>query len=346
MLYDVAIMASITQYRGKTWRAVIRRAGFPSQSKTFDLKKDAVAWAAAIESKLGVSRFDKLQMKQASVTTVKEIFVQYRDEVASHAKGRNAVNILNRLIRDAEFMRIRLDRVTSNDIRDWRDARVKEIQPASVHRELNSISGVFTHAMKEWSAPFEVNPCHKVSRFKNADNERDLMWTEADIQKFLKAAKWQDGVAPTAGREYCGWALLLLTDTAMRIGELCMLKVGDFRKDDLCVFLSDTKNGDSREVPLSAKSLKIIEMLCQNKRSTDKIIPLVSGTLGEYMLDVRRVCGLEHLHQHDGRHTAATAMSKKLSNVLELAAVTGHRSLKSLKRYYHPKASYLANKLG
>jgi hypothetical protein len=37
---------------------------------------------------------------------------------------------------------------------------------------------------------------------------------------------------------------------------------------------------------------------------------------------------------------------KNISNVLELSAVTGHKDLRMLKRYYHPKASDLAKKLG
>ena len=63
------------------------------------------------------------------------------------------------------------------------------------------------------------------------------------------------------------------------------------------------------------------------------------------MLDVRKACGLEHLVFYDTRHTAATNLSKKLSNVLELSAVTGHRSLKSLQRYYHPTPADIASKL-
>ena len=55
---------------------------------------------------------------------------------------------------------------------------------------------------------------------------------------------------------------------------------------------------------------------------------------------------LEDIHFHDLRHEATTRLSKKLSNVLELSAVTGHRDLRMLKRYYHPRAEDLAKKLG
>ena len=64
------------------------------------------------------------------------------------------------------------------------------------------------------------------------------------------------------------------------------------------------------------------------------------------MTEAKASIGLGHKRFHDLRHTAATNLSTKLSNVLELSAVTGHRSLQSLKRYYNPKASDLAAKLG
>ena len=339
-------MASITQYRGRTWRAIVRRKGFPVQSHTFKSKKEAELWAAGIEARMGVSEYDPLQLKQATVTTCKTVFERYLAEVVPDMKGRNEVNIVARLIRDAPFMAIRLDRVKSNDIRDWRDARVTQISPASVHRELNTISAVFTHAIKEWSAPLPANPCHAVSRFKGADKPRDKRWSDADIQAFLTASGHKEDVQPTTAREYVGWALLLAIETAMREAELCLPTVADFHPKLKYVHLANTKNGDQRDVPLSRRAIEILTFLCQGKKPEDKIIPFVAGTICEHSLEVRRLCGLEHLVFHDTRREAATRMSKKLSNVLELAAVTGHRSLRVLQqRYYRPIPADLAGKL-
>lgn len=339
-------MASIRPYRKNKWRAFARPDESGRKSKTFTLKKDAEAWAAKIEAKMGVSEFDPLQLKQAKVTTVESLFTRYRDEVADKMKGRNELGTVKRLIRDAAFMKLRLDRLKPTDIRDWRDDRAKEIAPQSVHRELNTISGVFRHAIKEWSAPLSENPCHSVSRFKGADKSRDKMWSEADTALFLKTCGWQEDSEPVGGRDYVGWALLLGIETAMRIGELCLPTVADFHPEEKFVHLSDTKNGDQRNVPLSVKALKYFKHLCKGKKPADKIIPINANTMSEYVLDVRRACGLEHLVFHDSRHTAATQISKKLSNVLELSAVTGHRSLKALKKYYHPVPADLAGKLG
>ncbi len=50
-------------------------------------------------------------------------------------------------------------------------------------------------------------------------------------------------------------------------------------------------------------------------------------------------------HFHDLRHMAITRLAEKLPNLIELSAVSGHRSLAMLKRYYHPDPVMLANKI-
>ena len=54
---------------------------------------------------------------------------------------------------------------------------------------------------------------------------------------------------------------------------------------------------------------------------------------------------LDDLHFHDLRHEATSRMADKLQ-LHELMKVTGHKSSAMLARYYHPKASDLALKLG
>jgi hypothetical protein len=43
---------------------------------------------------------------------------------------------------------------------------------------------------------------------------------------------------------------------------------------------------------------------------------------------------------------AISQMAEKIPNVIELSAISGHKSLKMLQRYYHPDATKLALKLG
>lgn len=338
-------MASIAKYRGNTWRAIVRRTGYRSVSQTFSNKAQAESWARKIEAEMDQRIYRDI--KATAKDTVRAVFEKFRDEVSATRRGAKwEICRIDRLLRTADFADRRLDQLTPEDIRDWRNERLEEVSPASVNRELNLMSGIFTHAIKEWSVPLRENPVHLVSRPAGADNARTRRYAQKDIDAILKHSSWDEGKKPQVGREYVGWAMLLAIETAMRLGELTSMRVGDFDAEARTVHLEMTKNGDSRTVPLSTKAVKWMTHLTTGREADEKVIPLTSESLGVYFRQVRDDAGLADLHFHDTRHEAATRLSKKLANVLELSAVTGHRSLQSLKRYYNPSASELAAKLG
>jgi len=105
-----------------------------------------------------------------------------------------------------------------------------------------------------------------------------------------------------------------------------------------------TKNGTSRTVPLSIKAVSTLKEL---PRSNDgRVFPLNIAAFAAVFRKAANRAGLNDLHFHDLRHTATSRLADKLPNLLELSAVTGHKSIQMLKRYYHPKAEELAKKLG
>lgn len=61
--------------------------------------------------------------------------------------------------------------------------------------------------------------------------------------------------------------------------------------------------------------------------------------------DYRDRAGLPHLHLHDLRHEATSRLAERDWNILELAAVTGHQDLNTLKRYTNLRAVDLAKKM-
>ena len=54
--------------------------------------------------------------------------------------------------------------------------------------------------------------------------------------------------------------------------------------------------------------------------------------------------GLDDLRFHDLGRTAITRMAEKLPNVIELAAISEHKSFMVLQQYFRPSASGLAQK--
>lgn len=336
-------MASITPYKDGRFRAVIRRAGFKVRSKIFVTEKQAKAWARAVETEMDKAHYadpgDGLKV------TVRELMDRFANDVSPLRKGAKWEKVrLASIAKTADFAVRRLDQLRAEDLRAWRDQRLKVVSGASVNREMNLLSGVFTHAIKEWGVPLKENPVHMVKR-PPGGKARTRRWTDAEIKRVLAAAQWDETKRPVVGEDYVGWAVLLAIETAMRLGELCALRACDFDPEGRQVFLHDTKNGDARTVPLSTKALAMLTFLVEGLKPEDRIFPYASGSLGLYFRRVREKAGVADLHFHDTRHEAATRLSRKLTNVLELSAVTGHRSLQSLKRYYNPTATELASKL-
>ena len=338
-------MAAIKKYRGDVWRARVRKVGYPPQSKTFGTKTAAEKWARGIEAEIDRGG-QALDVKGARGVSVASVFERYRDEVTPIKKtSKGERNTIKRLLGSADFMHRRLNQIKPDDIRVWRDARLKQVTPASVNREFTTISSILTYAIKEWGVALPANPALQVSRPKGADVHRDQRWSDEDIVALLKAANWKEGHKPATQPEYVGWAVLVALETAMRMGEICSLVVGEFHAKERYVYLDDTKNGDSRMVPLSTKALQYFKCLTDGRKKDERIFP-PTESLGLYFRAARNAAGLSGQRFHDLRHESATRLSKKFSNVLELSAVTGHRSLQSLKRYYNPTPGELAAKMG
>ncbi len=107
--------------------------------------------------------------------------------------------------------------------------------------------------------------------------------------------------------------------------------------------LPDTKNGTARRVPLSKNAVQLLWDL--PKSVSGVVFPVKFFTVDAAFKRALKKTGIVDFHFHDLRHTAITAMAEKLPNLIELSAVTGHKSLTMLKRYYHPDVQDLARKL-
>ena len=341
-------MATITAHPGGRYRAIVRKAGFKTRSQIFPTKLAARNWAREIEADIDKRRYKDPQA--FAKDTIGALLTKFRDEVVPHRKGARWDKVrINYLIEHADFVKRRVPELTPKDLREWRDERLKEVQPQSVNREMNLISGIFTHAMKEWDYPWNVNPMHEVGRPKGgAGKARKRRWSDAEIEAVLKAGKYDPEQPPSKGIDYVPWALLFIIETAMRPKEFCSALVRDVHLERRCFVLHDSKNGDSRHVPLSTKAVQIMSTLIKHKKPTEKVFPFTSDTLSAYFNQVRKAAGLAEadLHFYDGKHEAISRMAPKFRDAVELSKVTGHRDLKSLSIYFNPAVEELADKLG
>ena len=131
----------------------------------------------------------------------------------------------------------------------------------------------------------------------------------------------------------------------MRRSEILFLICGNVHLDQRYVHLSDTKNGDSRDVPLSPVALELLRDLLRNKNPDQLVFPIHYEALKSAW---RRACDradINDLRFHDLRHEATSRLFEKGLNVMEVASITDHKDLRMLQRYTHLKAEDLAKKL-
>ena len=135
----------------------------------------------------------------------------------------------------------------------------------------------------------------------------------------------------------------LALQTAMRRSELLGLRWEHIDLGRRTIYLQLTKNGTSRTVPLSTKAIEILRSMPRSING--RVFPITHEVVSQAFNRARKRAGVQDIRFHDLRHMAITNLAEKLPNLIELSAVSGHKSLAMLKRYYHPNAERLAEKL-
>lgn len=108
----------------------------------------------------------------------------------------------------------------------------------------------------------------------------------------------------------------------------------------------ETKNKDVfRAVPLSPAAVDVLKQLPRN--IAGRVFPIGSISIQHAFRSSVKQAGIENFRFHDLRHEATSRLFERgVFDSMEVATITGHKTLAMLKRYTHLKAEDLARKLG
>lgn len=261
-------MARITQRKSGNWQARIERIGQPDQSKTFQTKVDAKAWATAIEREMDIGAF--IKRDDAERTSFKAAADRYALEVLPSKRGHLAdESRLRRLIE--KFGKYSLASISSAMLSAYRDERLKSVSPQSVVHELGLVSRVFKACAMDWGIALPQGvptllvrkPTVKNGRTRRLEPHEETLLLDELLQC---KSRW-----PYA-------ATVLAIETAGRQSELLSLK---WKEVDLVrrtarlrgVGGRVTKNGDAyRDVPLSSRAVELLADLPRTGKS--KVVPI------------------------------------------------------------------------
>lgn len=275
--------------------------------------------------------------------TVRDALDLYQTRVSILKKGypqeKYRIEQISRSFLGAKIVR----EVTSVDIATYRDQRLLEVNPrtkkplstATVRLEMSLLSNFFDIGRIEWGI-CDGNPVANVRKPKIPPG-RDRRLTAREDRLILRYSHNHSNTELYS-------IVVLALETAMRQGEILNLQWENLNLKTRVAHLPETKNGTKRDVPLSLKAREALIRL--GVKSNGKVFKYTSEGLKSTWRFMLRKLGIEDLHFHDLRHEAISRLFELGSlDMMEVAAISGHKSLAMLKRYTHLKAQRLVRKL-
>jgi len=168
------------------------------------------------------------------------------------------------------------------------------------------------------------NPASRIKSFKDGEHRR---WQEAEIAFAL-------GKVP----EYMRRALILLLYTGQRAGDVSRMAWSDF--DGSAIRVTQEKTNAKLWIPCHA-TLKAELKVWHRDAEVTSILSRLNGqpyTSGQQFSsavchELRKFPELEGCRAHGLRKSAAALLAEAGCSTLEIAAITGHSTLKELERY-------------
>lgn len=336
------------------WQVRVQRKGHPPLSNTFINKADAIRWGKQTE--VDIERGAFLARTESENTTLSDALSRYVADITPQKKGAQVERYRIAVLQRSPLAQQRLARIRSIDVAKYRDERCKMVSANTVKNELNTLSAVFEACRMEWGMNVS-NPVRGLKR-PRAPRGRERRLFPSEEKRLLSACQ-------KSKAWYLCSAVMIAIETGMRLGELAALEWQHIDLQRRVADLVETKNGTGRTVPLSTTACEALSTL--PRAISGKVFPVHVDTIKQsFRAAVIRgrnayeqkltQAGIEHeaiiadpmlknLKFHDLRHEAVSRLFERGLNPMEVAAISGHKTLAMLQRYTHLRAEDLARKL-
>ncbi|WP_175752596.1 site-specific integrase [Burkholderia anthina] len=269
--------------------------------------------------------------------TLREALEKYAQEVTPLKKSaRTELGVLGRWLKhplaDRLFYSIRGADLTAH----MNQRLARGIAIATIRTEIALISHLYEVARTDWGYEDLQNP-RKAMRSIKQGNVRDRRLRPGEFDKLMA---WCD----RNGDQWLKVAIIVAVETAMRSGEIATLTWQNLNLDSQLAYLPDTKNGTPRTVPLSRAAVAALRTLPVNPDRY--VFDILKGSIARRFKLARIACDMEDFKFHDFRHEAVSRLFEKGFNMMEAAAISGHKTLQMLKRYTHLDPRSLLGRLG
>ncbi len=308
-------MPTVRQLPSGRFQAQVRLAGHKAKSKTFDTESQALAWGCMLESQLSS---DLLPASDCNVLAIGTLHLKT-------LKPSTAETYVCRLRSLSNFFRsLPVDCIEQRNLYEYTNHRLETVSSSTCRAELQLLSRIVKYARVHQGMENKNDP-FKDFKYPDAGEPRKRTLTENEYRRIL--VDISPNISPIVA---------LAWETAMRRSEILSITKDCIDYDRRLLHLSDTKNGESRDVPLSRKAIQILKQ--QEKLVEGVLFQVKRASVTKAF---KRSCdrlGIEGACFHSLRHTAITRIARKGTSTHQLMAFSGHKDTRMLTRYTHIKA--------
>ena len=336
-----AIQKRVSKAGKVSYRVQVRIKGYPAEQATFERLTDAKRWAQQVEAAMREQRHFKTAVSKRH--TVADMIDRYLGQVEQERpkyfknnkpmlewwKGEIGTCVLSDLSK--AVITEAIDKLSARQ-RTLKDGTIKAISPARVNRYISSFSRVCSLAYRDWEW-LPAHPMEKITR-KAESKGRVRYLDDNERIALLDACK-------AARSSYLYLIVILALSTGARRGEIINLKWKDIDLDRRVIYLHDTKNKESRVLPLVSHALELMREHSKVRRiDSELVFPSKKdpkkpwGMQKAWELALRK-SGVKDFRFHDLRHSAASYLAMNGATLAEIAEVLGHKTLQMVKRYAH-----------
>ena len=197
---------------------------------------------------------------------------------------------------------------------------------ATINRKLASVSKLITYSRGmggfsfTWGVP--------IVEYETENNQRKFIFTDTIEKELLQTST-------NCGYSHLNDLWVCLIETGCRVSELLNLTWANIEGEFIC--LKDTKNGDTRFVPIFDKVKNIFK-----KRKQLNLVspfPYKLHIIENSWSTIRKEMNMQNEKDfviHSFRHTYITRLLKRRVGIEVVQKVVGHRDIRMTQRYNHP----------
>jgi integrase len=350
-------MASSTKRFNKVtgrefWQVRIRRKGYPPISKNFDTKRQADDYGILIESKL--LRNEAINPHEASKWTIPDVIDWYRRNPDPQRKLETTKQ-LNRLkFLETEFENFSVNTLTPGILSKWIQKRLAINAPSTVYHYYVALKNALVyHAVQHDYAQtlFTAVKC------PSKPGQRNRRFSKEETRQLFKSIRVRSKVK----KKEMMLSVLFSLETACRVGEMIRISWSDVNLENryLDFRAENTKTKEGRRIPLTSVAVKILKWFkkVHNPERLGGLRVFQCWNLNEHHLSkqFQICCGraeIEDIRWHDLRHEGTSRLFEWVNprsghtlTDMEIASITGHKSMNMLRRYAHLRPSSIIPKL-